>query len=291
MTPSLTFRISTAAASAAGEMAASYERAIGCRPAAHFHAAYLDVHSHLAALHLALAGRRPAAGAPLIEIGSGVGTRCILARALLGCRVIGVEPACTTYAPLSRAIPAFAEANPDHPYEALARSGAATGLPSGCTDLLLSHEVLEHVDDPAAVLVEMRRLLRPGGRAMVSTCNYASFYEGHYRIPWRPWLGPATAPAWVRRHGGNPAFLAELNLLTWRQLCRQAVQAGFTVQRGWRRPTGPPPPLELRLDPGIEAPLPSRPTRLQDWIQRPWPHRLLAVCGMHYKIAVELVAR
>ena len=39
---------------------------------------------------------------------------------------------------------------------------------AGC-DLVLSSQVLEHVPDPAAYLAEARRVLRPGGRLLLST--------------------------------------------------------------------------------------------------------------------------
>ncbi len=40
-------------------------------------------------------------------------------------------------------------------------------FPAGSFDIALAHHSLEHVADPAAVLVELRRLLRPVGRLLV----------------------------------------------------------------------------------------------------------------------------
>ncbi|MGH7162873.1 MAG: class I SAM-dependent methyltransferase [Planctomycetota bacterium] len=42
-------------------------------------------------------------------------------------------------------------------------------LPDGAADCVLSSQVLEHVDDPRRYLGEARRLLRPGGRLVLST--------------------------------------------------------------------------------------------------------------------------
>lgn len=42
-------------------------------------------------------------------------------------------------------------------------------LDAGEADLVLSTQVLEHVDDPAAYLAECHRLLRPGGELVVTT--------------------------------------------------------------------------------------------------------------------------
>lgn len=60
-------------------------------------------------------------------------------------------------------------------------------LPSGTFDLILSHEVIEHVQDDRAAICEMVRLLRspdptsgkPGGRAVIFCPNRGYPYETH----------------------------------------------------------------------------------------------------------------
>ncbi len=49
-------------------------------------------------------------------------------------------------------------------------------------DLVLSHEVLEHVEDDALAVAEMVRVLRPGGRAVIFVPNRLYPFEthGHY---------------------------------------------------------------------------------------------------------------
>jgi len=42
-------------------------------------------------------------------------------------------------------------------------------LASGCADLVLLADVLEHVDDPCGAVAEATRLLKPGGRLYVNT--------------------------------------------------------------------------------------------------------------------------
>lgn len=44
-------------------------------------------------------------------------------------------------------------------------------LPDDCVDVVTSFETLEHVDDPGAMLAELRRVLRPGGTLVLSTPN------------------------------------------------------------------------------------------------------------------------
>jgi SAM-dependent methyltransferase len=49
-------------------------------------------------------------------------------------------------------------------------------------DLVLSHEVIEHVEDDQAAVAEMARVLRPGGRAVIFAPNRLYPFEthGHY---------------------------------------------------------------------------------------------------------------
>jgi SAM-dependent methyltransferase len=56
--------------------------------------------------------------------------------------------------------------------------GLADALPveDASFDVVLCTQVLEHVPDPAAVVRELRRVLRPGGRALVSTHGVAVFH-------------------------------------------------------------------------------------------------------------------
>jgi SAM-dependent methyltransferase len=87
-------------------------------------------------------------------------------------------------------------------------AGEALPLPSGTFDLVLSHEVLEHVQDDARAVREMVRVLKPGGRMLVFVPNrgypfetHGIYWKGKYRfgnIPlvnylprvWRDLLAP-----------------------------------------------------------------------------------------------------
>jgi ubiquinone/menaquinone biosynthesis C-methylase UbiE len=98
------------------------------------------------------------AGARVLEVGSGLG---ILARRLAegvaDARVVGVELAAAQIAAAGQgSLVAFVQ-------------GDAHALPlaAGAFDLVYARYLLEHVRDPHAVLVEMRRVLRPGGRVAV----------------------------------------------------------------------------------------------------------------------------
>ena len=58
-------------------------------------------------------------------------------------------------------------------------AGEFVPLPSSTFDLILSHEVLEHVQDDRAAVTEMIRLLKPGGRAVVFVPNRGYPFETH----------------------------------------------------------------------------------------------------------------
>lgn len=51
----------------------------------------------------------------------------------------------------------------------------ALDAPEGSYDMVHAHQVLQHLSDPVAALVEMRRVLRPGGLLAVRDSDYAAF--------------------------------------------------------------------------------------------------------------------
>ena len=58
-------------------------------------------------------------------------------------------------------------------------AGESIPLPSGTFDLILSHEVIEHVQDDRAAIREMIRILKPGGRAVIFCPNRGYPFETH----------------------------------------------------------------------------------------------------------------
>ena len=63
-------------------------------------------------------------------------------------------------------------------------AGEAIPLPAATFDLILSHEVIEHVQDDRAAVCEMMRVLRPGGRIALFCPNRGYPFETH-GIYWR----------------------------------------------------------------------------------------------------------
>jgi SAM-dependent methyltransferase len=80
-------------------------------------------------------------------------------------------------------------------------------FPSGRADVVVSLEVIEHVDSDLAALHEYRRVLRPSGTLLVTVPAYESLWSSH-----DDWAGHR------RRYGAG-------------QLARTVARAGFEVDR------------------------------------------------------------
>jgi SAM-dependent methyltransferase len=86
-------------------------------------------------------------------------------------------------------------------------------------DYICSHEVIEHVEDPAVVLRELSRVLRPGGTCVIATPNGASWWIEHLRQRFMRLTGRRGAPI-GEDHTRTPNF--------WRG---EFAQAGFVIER------------------------------------------------------------
>jgi SAM-dependent methyltransferase len=58
-------------------------------------------------------------------------------------------------------------------------AGESLPFPAGTFDLVLSHEVIEHVQDDRAAIREMVRVLKPGGRVIIFAPNRGYPFETH----------------------------------------------------------------------------------------------------------------
>lgn len=95
--------------------------------------------------------------------------------------------------------------------------GQPLAAPDASFDLVLSTQVFEHVEDPAAYLRECHRLLKPGGKLILST-------HGTFPDHGAPWDFQRWTP-----HG----------------LARDVKAAGFEIDTTWRLTSGPRAVLQL----------------------------------------------
>jgi SAM-dependent methyltransferase len=98
----------------------------------------------------------------VLDLGCGAGA-FTTALARHGCDVVGVDIA-------ERALGRARQAAPGADLRLLEPDGSIP-LEHGSVDLVWCSEVLEHVADVAHLLLEARRVLRPGGRAFVEVYN------------------------------------------------------------------------------------------------------------------------
>jgi SAM-dependent methyltransferase len=65
-------------------------------------------------------------------------------------------------------------------------------------DCVSSYQTLEHVQSPEAVVSEMVRVTRPGGKVLLRFPDYRSTFEGHYLLPWLPMFPRRLAKIYLR---------------------------------------------------------------------------------------------
>jgi ubiquinone/menaquinone biosynthesis C-methylase UbiE len=111
-----------------------------------------------------------APGQRLLDVGCGPGTiTADLARRVAPGEVLGIDPSADV---VGRA-QTLAE---EHPNLTFAVGDVyALDLPDGSFDVVHAHQVLQHLSDPVAALVEMRRVLAPGGLLAVRDSDYGAF--------------------------------------------------------------------------------------------------------------------
>ena len=124
-------------------------------------------------LRLILQAAEGRAAGRVLENGCGVGMYVEHLRRRGGGQVIGLEYDFPRARQARQRNPAIVNA-----------AGEALPFPADTFDLILSHEVLEHVADDALAVREMVRALKPGGRLVIFCPNRGYPFETH-GIYWR----------------------------------------------------------------------------------------------------------
>ncbi|MBV8089742.1 MAG: methyltransferase domain-containing protein [Alphaproteobacteria bacterium] len=92
-------------------------------------------------------------------------------------------------------------------------------FPDGAFDYIAAHDLIEHIDDPARVLRELYRVLKPAGICVLATPNGASLWIEHLRQRGMRLFGRRDAPVGAD-HTRRPSF--------WR---REFARAGLVLER------------------------------------------------------------
>lgn len=177
----------------------------------------------------AVAWIRPSAGQHLLDLCCGTGDLALLlaARVRPGGTVLGLDAAAE---PLEIAA-ARGRLQPWLPLRWQQGDALATGLPAASADGAVMAYGLRNLADPAAGLLELRRLLRPGGRAAVLDFNRPSEpVASIQRLYLRRLVVPTAERFGVREHY---AYL-EASLRCFPSGPEQealAAQAGFRLAR------------------------------------------------------------
>lgn len=195
----------------------------------------------------------------VIDIGMGPGRLCERL-AECGWTVAGVDPSAAMVARARSRVPTAA---------LRLRQGCAEALdvPDASLDAAVATGVLEYIPDRSAVLAEITRALRPGGRAVLSIPNPRAAYARWLRYVIDP-LANLVARTGVRRrppraHGARPLGRPEFERLLAGAGLR--IEAVAYVNH-------------LVLPPPLDALFPSVATRVAQGLEgtRPWFGRLLA---------------
>jgi len=119
--------------------------------------------------------------------------------------------------------------------------GTHIPLADASVDLVVSHEVFEHIADVRAVLAEVARVLKPSGKTYIYIHNYTSVSGGHH-IAWKypdsepsrvvpPWdhlrgRRYCDIPSWlnrVREHEYRELFAEFFDIIEWRHTATEGA--------------------------------------------------------------------
>jgi len=94
-------------------------------------------------------------------------------------------------------------------------------------DLVYCFSAIEHVHSIEDSIHEIARVTRPGGVIYLHTANAWSWYEGHYKVLWIPFLPRVLARLYLRLRGRPPAYMDTVWRLTPGHLRRAFGKAGI----------------------------------------------------------------
>ena len=169
--------------------------------------------------------------AVIVELGSGMGGLVVRLQQE-GLRAFGIDY-CFDYCVITKL------RGMRHGLQTRVINGQGESLPleAQSVDVIFCYEVIEHVFDPAEILQEMHRVVKPGGAVFISIPNRWTPYDHHYHM-WGISYLPRPVADWliaqVGRNKGNDTSagvqkLSEMHYFTlpsFRALCNRV---GFSI--------------------------------------------------------------
>lgn len=100
-------------------------------------------------------------------------------------------------------------------------------------DIVSCIDVLEHVDNPTAVVKEVVRVLKPRGIFYLMAPNYIFPREPHYLVFYPPFLPKRLARIYLKLLRKPSSFIDHINYINLPYLLRITRKAGMKVQANW----------------------------------------------------------
>jgi len=123
-------------------------------------------------------------GLKVLDVGCGLGGKTVALAVSDGPEVVGID----TDLEKTGWAQNLANRRANGKVQFAVQTASDLGFSEETFDVVLLLDVIEHVDDPLAVLLECGRVLRPGGKILIGFPPYRSPWGahlfGHVRIPW-----------------------------------------------------------------------------------------------------------
>jgi len=91
--------------------------------------------------------------------------------------------------------------------------GGTFPVPDASYDFVVSFQVLEHVNSTEHIIDESIRILKAGGIMYHVAPNYHSFYEGHYKVIWLPFLNKTLGRYYLKMLRRYTPYYESLNII------------------------------------------------------------------------------
>ena len=181
-------------------------------------------------------GRPAVAGTHVLDVGCGEGRLCVELALAGAAQVIGAD---VNDEYLAHARANLAANFPELQGIVAYSAGPLEALPDNAFDYIVSKDAFEHIVRPDAVLAEMKRCLKPGGRIYIGFGPLYNSPDGHHGAlgPLFPWgqliLPEATLVRRGNRHRGLAASSIqelELNQISFAAYRSLFYNCGLTVE-------------------------------------------------------------